>query len=325
MTIQNARSRGISMKRPYTDTQLLNHLSTKLTFNDAERLHAPIFFRENTYYRFSVFPKLLPSSPSTTYSFTDSVNLYKFDEFLREELSIFLDYIEKRVKSTLIHYFCNNYRDPSHYTAQCYIDTNIYRNVHNRDRAVKTIEDCISKSNTPAMQHHKNTPNHGDCYVPIWLAFDELTFGGLNTVVKALKDTHLKKWAKEYFAPNAANGQNYAANVIKSWLECLRFIRNTIAHHGRLYGTHIPFQPRIINADSTLFSNITTQKNRLYGALYVIKKFLIQDTNGRIVYKWNNFLKMLQEQIDTNITILECDTRLGFDDNWHQNLSIISY
>lgn len=325
MAINNARSNQVSMKRPLTDKQLIAHLEQRLTFNDSENLYAPIFFKNNIYYRFSIYPKLLPSrSDGLRHSFTDSINLYKFDEFLRDELSIFLDYIEQRLKSTLIHYFCNNYSNPSHYISQCYIDSNLYHPSKYR-YAISCIEKCIQYSETPAMTHYKNNPNQGDTYIPIWIVLDELTFGYFNTLVDALKTSHINNWVRKYLAPINSLGHN--REVIISWVNNLRLLRNAIAHHGRLYGKNFKVQPQILNRDNNLFTpgNKPSEINRIYGSMYVIKKLLVQDTNNDIKRKWNRFLEDLKQKIDSNQNILECDTRLGFPDEWHKNLHVLTH
>lgn len=323
MVIENAKSKNVSMKLPYSEQQMISHLKTRVSFNDSEQLFANAFLRDNSYYRFSIFPKLLPSASAGTYSFTDSINLFYFDEFMKERLNTFLNYIEKRLKSTVNHYFCSNYTNRSFYVSQCYLDPGIYGSPAGKNKCIRMIEKRIDKSKTPAMTHHKNKPANGDKYIPLWLILEEFTFGEFNTFIKNLKSSHVKKWTKEYFAPDSANNQNYPVQSMTSWLECLRIIRNTLAHHGRIYSINIPFQPVVLNSDRTLlFSNVVDQKKRLYGALYVIKKLLNQDSNYALKNKWNIFLDDLLKEMEKNHLILEPYDRLGFDDNWFKNLHI---
>lgn len=323
MGIKNAKSENVRMKLPYNEQQMISHLKTRVSFNDSEQLFAKAFLRDNSYYRFSIFPKLLPPASPGTYSFTDGINLFYFDDFLKERLNTFLNYIEKRLKSTINHYFCSNYTDIFFYVGQCYLDPRIYKSSDGKNTCIDMIEGRIDKSRTPAMTHHKNKPAQGDKYVPLWLILEEFTFGEFNTFVKNLKSSHVKSWTQEYFAPDSTNNQIYPVGSMTSWIECLRIIRNTLAHHGRIYSINIPFQPVVLNSDQTLlFSNVVDQKKRLYGALYVIKKLLNQDSNYALKNKWNIFLDDLLKEIEKNRLILEPYNRLGFDDKWFKNLHI---
>lgn len=90
-------------------TSLKTKTDIPLSFTQEEEILAEGFFKANNYFSFSIYRKLLPRIEGKEYSFTDALNLYKFNTFLRENLIQFTGHIEIMMKSTLIQEVCTYY------------------------------------------------------------------------------------------------------------------------------------------------------------------------------------------------------------------------
>lgn len=80
-----------------------------LSFDNNEKKVAKAFFNSNNYFSYSIYRKLLPRIEEKHYSFTDSLNLYNFNSFLRENLTQFTGHVELMLKATLIQQICTYY------------------------------------------------------------------------------------------------------------------------------------------------------------------------------------------------------------------------
>lgn len=317
ISLKNAKSHEGIVKDFYSTDLLIKELGTKLTFSDSEKTTAQKFFRDINYYRFSIFPKLLPhQSTSKKYSFTDALNLYSFDEFIKSNLYDFTSYLENKWKGSLINYLGNNYSNPRFYMGQCYLDLDLYQNKKWGKDVILQIEKRIQESNSLPIQHHKNNKNS---YIPLWVIIEELTFGEFETFMTQLNQPLLQNYTKSIY-----NNPKYI-KAFNGWVSLIRLLRNKISHHSRLYGGNFTKPPKILKDDEKSFfpelKKNSKLRNQLFASLYVLHKFLLFE-NPRITSQWNTFLIELEKNISTFDSILDIETQMGFPENWKELLTI---
>ncbi|MDR0824337.1 MAG: Abi family protein [Prevotella sp.] len=150
---------------------------------------------------------------------SDVVNLYYFDMDLRNILVKYINRIEVNFRTKVVYEVSNKYNnsstwfvDPSIMTRK-YIDEfddKVYTTTFKRYRIIKL--------------HHDKYIN--DKYAPAWKTLEFLTFGGVLTIFKNLKDLQVRECiAKKYGVRNVEIFEGYMNSIVE--------IRNTCAH-GRV-------------------------------------------------------------------------------------------
>lgn len=75
-----------------------------------------------------------------------------------------------------------------------------------------------------------------ESYLPLWMAVEVMTFGQLFTMFRHLHRSEQQKMSREF---------DLYPPVLVSWLHTLNFIRNTCAHHARLWNRELAIRPRL--------------------------------------------------------------------------------
>ncbi|MEB8100150.1 Abi family protein [Staphylococcus xylosus] len=303
--------------------QLINKLEFSkekpLTFTEEEKLVAKTFFRTVNFYTFSIYRKLLIGKES--YNFSECLSLYNFDVFLRENLMKFTGYIELFVKTSFIYNICSVYQGKLE-KADCFLDESLYINRSRYESILYMLEERVSKSRTAFMNHHKNKKSYK---IPIWVMMEDLTFGEATFFIESIVPEIKNEWLN-YLVENENLDINLEKNYKKSifsWIESTRFIRNTCAHHSRIYGS-------LLNVNSPKYSTVDMRKLKneglkkgdnftLFARLLAIKNLLVLHSD-RAKIEWNEFLDEFERLIKGNVLIHE--NYMGLINNWKNYLSI---
>ena len=111
-------------------------------------------------------------------------------------------------------------------------------------------------------------------YPPVWKLIELASFGCLTKLYFNFTDIKTKKnIARSYFVPQH--------EILESWMKSINVLRNTCAHHGRVWNRIMPVMPQ---TPATMSKDWITQKpiaNRLYAALTCMLYWLnaIDSTN----------------------------------------------
>lgn len=315
LKFKNAKELGVQVKDFLTTGKLIEELSDKITFTDSEKVLADDILKNTNYYRFSIYPKLLPQTPNQKkFTFTDTMDLYNFDNFLRNKLNYFLGHIEKKWRGSLIYSICEQYDsidNADYYTAQCYLDKTIYAKKKGLQDRLFKFQNVIKMSNSLAIEHHKKNKNS---LIPIWVLFEELTFGQFLNFMNGLNRKYIKTYLGTYY------NDSYIASL-KSWSAHMLELRNKVSHHSRIYGAYFTKKPLVLDADANIFfatedaTELAKLKNSLSASFYIFNKFLTYD-NDLIKQKWNIFLDELNVEINNLDTILDIEKNMGLKNNW---------
>lgn len=265
------------------------------------------YLSQVNYYRLSGY--LYPFKLSTEEeNYIDGTSLkaiqkrYSFDSELRSLIMQAIEIIEVSILHThlveqfSVEYgpFCytlrENYKDREHFSKDFF------------DALLKFSREKINHTNRDFIIRFKN--NYPDeKLLPFWIIVETMTFGQLSILIGNMHGTSRTKLASKY---------GLAPTVLGSWLHTLTYIRNSCAHHDRLWNRYIPILPKIPKKEkSPGFHNpinVLAYKSQLFSVIVIIQYLLnyIQPENN-----WGNKLIHLIENY-SELPIKE----VGFPNNW---------
>lgn len=171
-------------------------------------------------------------------SFKDAVNLYVFDKRLRMLALDALERVEVAIRVDIAHLIGE--RDTFAYQNPAELDGQFVRKINRRtgktshEEWLEKHEVLVNRSREDFVGHYR--ANHG-LPLPIWVAIELWEFGLLSRFFSGMKFKDRETIAKKY---GVRDGQVFA-----SWLRSFNYLRNTCAHHCRLWNRNIVDQPRL--------------------------------------------------------------------------------
>ena len=103
------------------------------------------------------------------------------------------------------------------------------------DRWADKFNSQVSQSRDEFVKHHE-TKYGSRNDLPIWIAIELWDFGLLSNAYSGMKPTDKLSIATHFSVPAVA--------VMTSWLRSLNYVRNVIAHHGRLWNISLNVSPK---------------------------------------------------------------------------------
>jgi abortive infection bacteriophage resistance protein len=191
---------------------------------------------------------------------SDVVALYDFDARLRAATFTALAPIELAIRALLGHELGKvdpcAHLDPSKLGATA-------RSGPVYHRWLDRYESELSQSREDFVKHHHE--KYGG-RLPVWAAVELLDWGGL---------TYLYGFAPRGVQDKVADACELSAPQLRSWLKALNLVRNTCAHHGRLFNrvhTLTPKLPRFGTQPD--LDAAATEWSRTFGQLTLIQFLL---------------------------------------------------
>lgn len=137
-----------------------------------------------------------------------------------------------------------------------------------------------------------------ECYLPLWMLVECLSFGTLLTMFKHMHDAEKKILAKPF---------NMAEDVLQSWLLSLNYVRNLCAHHDRLWNRELSLQPALPRKSPEW---IWLSGNRRVFVILTILNYLVRKINPPA--NWKGRLKNLLSQYPE----IPINKMMGFPEGW---------
>lgn len=210
--------------------------------------------------------------PST--SFTDVVALYEADRKLRTLVHDGMERVEVTLRTRIGELLCKS--DPLAYT-----DPSKFRPSFDHSQWMKTAQKRIARAgkNNEAIRHYRD--NYDGRY-PFWVLAEVLDFSDISRAFEGLATNDQRMIAEDLgFIVNldalSKNQQRKAKkqSPLVRWLEQLTIIRNTCAHHGRLWNKSFAPAPTAALRTQSQFSQLPeSQSERVFGALLVMVQIL---------------------------------------------------
>jgi len=196
-----------------------------------ERLACVSYYRLSGYW----FHRKLPNNsfkPGTT--FATVWDQYVFDRSLRLLMMDAVERIEISVRTQISYHHAQRFSDPFAYANAAGGLPEL--RPEERTTFLERTNDEMSRSHEQFVGHFKQ--KYGDFHdcLPIWMATEVMSFGGV------LK---LYKGSPRDVRNNVASYFGMPDEVIWSWLLSLNTLRNICAHHGRLWNRAMGTKPKM--------------------------------------------------------------------------------
>lgn len=242
--------------------------------------------------------------------FEDIVELYYYDEGLRQLFLKYLIKVENEIKSEVSYYFTEKNGD----NQSAYLDIKNYNYVGKKNQRdinslINILRSYVTKSTDYQYINHAQK-KYGN--VPLWVLTNALTFGNISKMYMLLSQDIQSRISKNYLGINESQMVSILTVLVK--------FRNVCAHGERLFTyktvDSIPDLPIHKKLDITQKGKqYINGKNDLF-AVVIALKYLLND----VWYK--EFIKELKKVIDSylrkhdSIQEQELYEKMGFPENW---------
>ena len=186
------------------------------------------------------------------YLFDKRLKLILLDALETAEIAVRADIALKLGAADAFAHLDPNYFRPS-------FTTNLSARGNTRyDEWLDKFNGAVGRSKDEFVRHHQSKYG-AQASLPIWIAIELWDFGQLSTFYSGLDTKHCVAVATRFGIPNW--------RVLESWLQSLNYVRNIIAHHGRLWNSALVIRPSppkrgtipsfdVLLSDSTLNTRI---------------------------------------------------------------------
>jgi abortive infection bacteriophage resistance protein len=241
--------------------------------------------------------KLEKFFPNTTLEIV--LRRYSFDHKLRLLLMDAVEYIEVAILRTRMIEMFSRARG-----AFGYINPTSYRSDIGEKQFNNLMDEIMEAVNHSREEFIKRFQRkYEDKYLPIWMIAEMMSFGQLYTMYRYL-DRDLQIFLAKQF--------NLSATVLDSWLHTLNFIRNSCAHHARLWNREIPIRPRIPDhKHHPEWHHPELDETRIY-VVFCVVQYLLGYIDPTI--HWADGLK----QLIVEYPDIPSDV-MGFPDSWQDS------
>ena len=284
-------------KPPLSNNEIIRLLSERgMTIDDPKRAEHYLDFI--SYYRLSVY--MLPfqderHSFKKPVSFEKILRLYSFDRRLRLLSMDALERIEVAFRTVIVN--CLSEKCGAFWleNPDCFHDKN-KRNT--QTSMLEEIRKQIEQQKTaPSLEHYYQTYSAPEI-PPAWIVFEILPFGCVSRIYENLKRPYRKAVAEKF---------GIEESILQSWFHALSVLRNSCAHHSRIWNRKYPFKIKKANA----FPELNTAE-RFYCFALIIDILL-----SRIVQTptWTRRLKETINEFSDIVNPLQ----MGFPADWDKN------
>lgn len=186
--------------------------------------------------------------------FQDVLNLYIFDRELRLLILDAIERIEVSVRSQWAYHLARCHGCHAHLD-QSLFDSRFWQ--RNLDDLTKEV----NRSKEDFVHHFQQI--YSEALPPVWVVCEVMSFGLLSRWFKSIR----------FAGTQAAIATTYKlrANFLESWLYHLAMIRNTCAHHSRLWNREFTVLPILITSPrQPLSSDFVGNSRKIYNSLVIL-------------------------------------------------------
>jgi len=229
----------------------------------------------------------------------DILQFYNFDKELRNLILEAVEFIEISLRTQICFQLTKEYGSHPH------LDSTNFNTKYSNN--IKELQKEYNRSRDNYIRHFKK--KYKEELPPLWVIIELISFGQLYRWFNSIKIRRIKK--------NISRAYNFSNDkIFASYFYDLTIIRNTSAHHSRLWNKKFTFTSRIDIREPIIFSKSLNKRTpkKIYNILVFIQYMLIQ------IEPQFNF----KEKLDALINNYQIETfRMGFPNNW-QNLPLWS-
>ncbi|MDD2356672.1 MAG: Abi family protein [Thiovulaceae bacterium] len=284
----------ISYNKPHlTYSQQIRHLQSRGLIIDDEKF-ALLKLQHISYYRLSAY--FLPfQSTKDTFNegttFEQIIDLYHFDKELRILTFNAIEKIEIFLRASIAYNFSKN-----HHLFAYTEKENFCCDENDFEWLKKDIFKETTRSKETFVKHFRE--NYIEDDLPIWMVVEIISFGTLSKLYTML----CAQTEKEIL-----DGINLPSFVFKNWLHLFSYVRNTSAHHSRLWNRQFVIKAKIPKHKKEFKGMI----NDRYYTFAVMTNYVLKAINDSFDFK--SELKNLFEKYP------QTDKKaMGFVDGWEE-------
>lgn len=208
--------------------------------------------------------------------FNDVVNLYEADRKLRTLIHDGMERIEIAMRTQVTELLCARNRENPAF----YLDSSEFRPSFEHASWLHTVYGRLSRSSKNEAVKH-NASEYGGKY-PLWVVAEVLDFSDISRLFAGLVSRDQRIVAErlepkiDYTTLNRNQKDKLAKrHPLASWLEQLTVVRNTCAHHGRLWNkSFVPASTELLRGNGNLSLLPPNQSERIFGSIQLMAHIL---------------------------------------------------
>jgi abortive infection bacteriophage resistance protein len=228
-------------------------------------------------------------------TFEQIIDLYVFDRKLRGLVFDAMEKIEIAMRTQIIHQWAIPYG--SHWQ----LNETLFRNTNRFNNQILSLQTEISRSNETFIEHYKTTYSQ-PVDPPSWMSLEVSSFGLLSQMFRNLKKSPEKIAVAKHFGLNNID-------ILENWMLCFSHIRNTCAHHGRLWNRRLTAHIILPKKPANRFiQNTQILPYKPYAALCCMQ-YVLQSISSDTSFK--DGLKALMKTCP-----LKQEKEMGFSKDW---------
>lgn len=225
--------------------------------------------RDVSYYRLSAYwhPFRRPDDSFVSGTTLDQVwRRYAFDRHLRLLLMDAIERVEVALLRTrMVEQFAVRY-GPFGHRERRHFKPNFAPADHTK--LMLDLDQAAARSREVFVDHFR-TKYTAEPHLPLWMAAEIMTFGQLFTFHRQMNRAEQQQLAGQF---------GLLPRVLETWLHTLNFVRNSCAHHARLWNRELPIRPLVPDRKHQPDWHIPTAptNDRVYVVLLLLRFLLRQ-------------------------------------------------
>lgn len=249
-------------------------------------------------------------------SFDQVVRLYEADRKLRTLIHDGIERIEIAMRTQTTELLClKSPEDPAGY-----LGSDLFREKFDHTSWLTKIFGRLARAKKNESVNHYSKKYSGR--FPLWVVAESMDFSDISRLYSGLRGADQQEVAENLnlnidFSTLTSEQQNkiQKRHPLASWLEQLTIVRNTCAHHGRLWNkSFAPASASALRTNGNLNLLHEEQSGRIFGTLVMMSHLLRAVSPGTT---WpDKVLKIIVDDFLRN-PIVE-PSSLGIPDNWCQ-------
>lgn len=226
--------------------------------------------------------------------FADVLNLYVFDRELRLLVLDAIERIEVSVRSQWAYQMAHLHDPHSH------LDQALAHDPLHWATNLDKLKEEVRRSDETFIKHLTQT--YEEALPPVWAVCEVMSLGVLSRWYSNLKPMPTRRVIATVYGIDE--------RVMESWLHHMTFIRNTCAHHSRLWNREFTITPKLPRSKpSYLTGEFIVHSRKLYNTLVILLHFM---DNIAPKHHWRQRLISLIADHAAPVSAM------GFPKNWQQ-------
>ena len=222
--------------------------------------------------------------------------LYGFDRRLRELIFHEMEKIEISVRTHLA------YATSGSEHGYWFTESKYFKNASRHRYILSRIQQELRKSDNDGIIEFRE--KYTNEFPPSWLTLEATSMGTLSTIYDEMAPGSVKRSVAQYYG--------LSDDVFAAWLHHLVYVRNTCAHHSRLWNKRLTIRGKLPEKPRHYFPYMSREDTeRIYFTLCMVKYM------QNVIKPTNTFAQRLRSLIDH---FPQVDVKkMGFPRNWKED------